>query len=120
MILIDAGPLVATLHADDRHHARCVAALQLLREPVGTVWPVIGEAMFLLRFSWESQDALWNLIATQAVRLLPTGLEDLPRMHARDVCHDRPFDPPLFAVATDHGKRSRRRRDELAAVVAYA
>lgn len=80
MILMDAGPLVATLHEDDRNHDRCVAALQSLREPVGTVWPVIGEAMFLLRFSWESQDALWNLIATEAIRLLPLGPEDVPRM----------------------------------------
>ncbi len=80
MILIDAGPLVAVLHEDDRVHGRCVATLRSIREPMGTVWPVIGEAMFLLRFSWESQDALWNLIATEAIRLLAMTREDVPRM----------------------------------------
>lgn len=80
MILIDAGPLVAVLHRDDRNHVRCVAALRSLREPVGTTWPVISEAMHLLRFSWDAQDALWDLIATAALRFFPLDTTDVPRM----------------------------------------
>ena len=80
MILVDAGPLVAVLHRDDRNHERCVGALRSLREPVGTTWPVISEVMHLLRFSWEAQDALWDLIATEALHLIPIDTTDVPRM----------------------------------------
>jgi len=93
VILIDAGPLVALLHRGDRNHARCVAVLRSLRESVGTTWPVLSEAMHLLRFSWEAQDALWDLIATNALRLIPIDTTDVPRM--RQLMHkyrDLPMD----------------------------
>ena len=80
MILIDAGPLVALLHRDDRNHERCLAALKSFREPVGTTWPVISEAMHLLRFSWEAQDGLWDLIASNALRLFSLDVTDVQRM----------------------------------------
>ena len=80
MILMDAGPLVAILHQDDRHHQRCVATLQSIREPIGTTWPVLSEAIHLLRFSWEAQDALWDLMATEALHLIPIDTADVPRM----------------------------------------
>lgn len=55
MVLVDAGPLIALIHADDQHHGRCVAVFQELTEPLGTVWPVLTEAMYLLSFSWKAQ-----------------------------------------------------------------
>jgi len=42
---------VALIHADDRHHVSCREALRKIREPLGTVWPAITEAMYLLGFS---------------------------------------------------------------------
>jgi hypothetical protein len=36
--------------------------------------------MHLLRFSWEAQDALWDLIATEALQLIPIEMTDVPRM----------------------------------------
>jgi hypothetical protein len=36
--------------------------------------------MHLLRFSWDAQDALWDLIATEALRLVPVDTADVPRM----------------------------------------
>lgn len=109
MILIDAGPLVAVLHRDDRNHERCVATLQSLREPVGTTWPVLSEAMHLLRFSWEAQDALWDLIATEALRLIPIDTTDGPRMRQlmqkyRDLPMDL-ADAALVRVAEREGMR---------------
>ncbi len=80
MILVDAGPLIALIHADDRHHARCVAALRRLTEPLGTVWPVLTEAMYLLNFSWKAQEALWEMLDRRVVVLLPLESEELSRM----------------------------------------
>ena len=62
MILVDTGPLVALLHADDQNHDRCVKTLKSLEEQMVTVWPVVTEAMYLLNFSWQAQAALWEMI----------------------------------------------------------
>lgn len=80
MILVDAGPLVAVVDADDQHHASCVAALKQLREPLGTVWPALTEAMYLLVDLPKAQEALWEMLARRAVELLPLELEDVPRI----------------------------------------
>jgi predicted nucleic acid-binding protein len=82
MILIDAGPLVALLHADDAWHSRCRRAFKAIREPVGTAWPVVTEAMHLLGFSHLAQDNLWEMIERGVVEILPLGNEDFPRMRA--------------------------------------
>jgi hypothetical protein len=37
MILVDAGPLVALIHADDNHHRRCAETFQALGEPLVSV-----------------------------------------------------------------------------------
>lgn len=80
MILVDAGPLIALIHADDRHHDACRDALQRMRGPLGTVWPVITEAMYLLGFSPRAQDALWELLADGVLRILSLDEGDVPRM----------------------------------------
>jgi hypothetical protein len=80
MILLDAGPLVALLHADDRHHRECKATLRSLDEPLGSVWPVITEAMYLLGFSWVAQDALWEFLDRDVVTILALDRRDLARM----------------------------------------
>lgn len=49
-------------------------------EPLGTVWPVVAEAMHLLSFSWRAQEALWDMMETGAVEILPIGIDDVPRM----------------------------------------
>jgi predicted nucleic acid-binding protein len=80
MILVDAGPLVALLHRDDRNHDLCVRTLRSLREPLGTAWPVVIEAMYLLGFSWQAQDALWEMIDNGTLALLSLDSGDVPRM----------------------------------------
>lgn len=80
MILIDAGPLVALIHADDRHHKSCKEALKKIREPLGTVWPAFTEAMYLLGFSSRAQDALWRLLEAEAFKILSLETSDAPRM----------------------------------------
>jgi uncharacterized protein len=80
MILVDAGPLIALIHEDDNEHERCRDAFATMDEPLGTVWPVIAEAMHLLSFSWRAQEALWDMMETGAVEILPIGIDDVPRM----------------------------------------
>ena len=66
MILVDAGPLVALVDADDQYHKQCVSALKSLQEPLATVWPPLTEAMYPLniwarRASARDPSALFHL-----------------------------------------------------------
>lgn len=103
MILIDAGPLTALIHADDRHHQRCRDAFRKLDQPLATVWPAFTEAMYLLRFSWPAQDALWEFVRRGTLTFLPLEGNDVERMHElmakyRDLPMDL-ADAALVAVA---------------------
>ena len=80
MILVDAGPMVALIHADDHHHERCKEVLRSLREPMATAWPPVTEAMYLLGFSPEAQQALAELIERSGILVLPLDRDDLPRI----------------------------------------
>jgi predicted nucleic acid-binding protein len=80
MILVDTGPLVALIHEDDDQHQRCKETFFALTEPLGTVWPVLTEAMYLLSFSWEAQIALWEMIEVGAVEIVSLGTDDVARM----------------------------------------
>ena len=48
-VLIDTGPLVAILSPDEDTHELCLSTLKGLSNPPITCWPVITEAMWLLR-----------------------------------------------------------------------
>lgn len=103
MILVDAGPLVALIHAGDRNHRRCMTAFRTLAQPLGTVWPAFTEAMYLLSFSWTAQDALWEFVRRGTLELLALGDADVERMHElMRKYHDLPMDladAALVAVA---------------------
>ena len=93
MILVDAGPMVALIHADDHHHERCKKVLRSLNEPMATVWPPVTEAMYLLGFSPEAQQALWGLIERRWILVLPLDLDDVPRIRELMVKYkDLPMD----------------------------
>lgn len=80
MILIDAGPLIALVDAGDQHHAKCVATLKQLREPLATLWPPVVEAMYLLSDTPHAQESLWEMIERSAFLLLPLDANDIPRI----------------------------------------
>jgi len=109
LILVDAGPLVALLDADDQHHTRCVAALKSLREPLATVWPPFTEAMYLLGDLPAAQEALWEMLQRGAVHLLPLESTDVPSI--RELMRkyaNRPMDladAALLRVAEREGLR---------------
>jgi len=82
VILVDAGPLVALVDADDQFHKKCVAALKVVREPLATVWPPVTEAMYLLSDLPKAQEAVWEMLARGVLQLLPLDLADVPRIRA--------------------------------------
>jgi predicted nucleic acid-binding protein len=109
LILIDAGPLVALVDADDQHHAKCVAALKELREPLATIWPPLVEAMYLLSDLPTAHSALCEMLERGAVLLLPLDSNDIPRI--RELMRkyaNRPMDladASLLRVAEREGLR---------------
>jgi hypothetical protein len=93
VILVDAGPLVALVDADDQHHRACVDALKHLSQPMATVWPAITEAVYLVADVPGAQDVLWEMLERQAIHILRLDVSDVPRI--RELMHeyaDRPMD----------------------------
>lgn len=80
-VLVDTGPLVALIDADDTFHVPSVQALAKIREPLFTVWPVITEAMHLVG-SFGAQDSLWDALEGAPVRLLALDAADFPGIRA--------------------------------------
>jgi len=80
MMLIDAGPLVALIHKDDDAHARCKQTLRAIDQALVTVGPAVVETMYLLSFSWQAQDALWEMLANGAIGIARLDETDLSRM----------------------------------------
>lgn len=93
MILVDAGPLVALADRTDSHHAACVVALQRMTGPLATVWPALTEAIYLVQRWPRAQAEILTLVETGALRLLPVGREDMPRVRAlMEKYRDLPMD----------------------------
>jgi predicted nucleic acid-binding protein len=109
VILVDAGPLVAIVQPDDQHDAVCVAALPLVKEPMGTVWPVLTETMYLLLRDSQAREDVWSMIARGTLQLLPLGPDDVPRIRELMAKYsDRPMDladAALIRVAEREGIR---------------
>jgi predicted nucleic acid-binding protein len=109
VILIDAGPLVALVDADDQYHKKCVECLKSLREPLATVWPPLVEALYLLGDVPHGQEAIWEMLERGAVQLLRLELEDIPRIRELMIKYaDRPMDladAALVRVAEREGIR---------------
>lgn len=93
MILVDAGPLVALANRADAHHMECVETLRGLRGPLGTVWPALTEAVYLVRRWPRAQAEVLSLVETGALRVLPLGREDMSRVRAlMEKYRDLPMD----------------------------
>jgi len=93
VILVDAGPLVALADRTDSHHAACVTALHGMRDPLATVWPALTEAIYLVQRWPRAQSEILSLVETGALRVLPVGREDMPRVRAlMEKYRDLPMD----------------------------
>lgn len=109
-ILVDTGPIVALLDRSDSSHDQVVEAMKSVRDPLVTVWPVVVEAMYLLAFSWRAQTALWEMIETGVVRLLPLDSGDVSRMkQLMEKYRDLPMDMADAALVRVAERESLRR-----------
>jgi len=78
-VLVDTGPLVAILSRTDHHHEACVQALRTLPAPLFSCWPVITEAVWLLRAYPSAVQQLLRSIGNGFLQLLPLeGAEAKP------------------------------------------
>ncbi|MHB8507969.1 MAG: type II toxin-antitoxin system VapC family toxin [Candidatus Dormibacteria bacterium] len=70
--MVDTGPLVALIDADEDDHQLCRTTLAGLSAPLLTTWPVVTEAMFLLydAAGWRAQRLLWNLIQARDLEVV--------------------------------------------------
>lgn len=92
-MIIDTGPIVAIFDKDDNYHQICLGILKGIKEPLVTTWPVITEAFYLLNFSWQAQDDLWEFIQRGGILIEP--LDETSHSVCRELMkkyHDLPID----------------------------
>jgi predicted nucleic acid-binding protein len=68
-VLLDTGPIVAFLKADDIHHAWAVDVFGQLRPPLLTCEPVLSEAVFLVRHLAGGAQRVLELVRRGLVRI---------------------------------------------------
>ena len=68
-VLLDTGPLVAWLKADDGHHRWAVEAMAGLPAPLLTCEAVLSEAVYLLRRTAAGGNGVFELLRRGALKL---------------------------------------------------
>lgn len=69
MIALDTGPIVALFDKEDDKYRICETVFKNINEPLVTTWPVLTEAFYLLGFSKNVQDDLWEFIQRDIVTI---------------------------------------------------
>lgn len=100
-MLIDTGPLVATLSSRDAYHKRCVEELRRLAPPLLTCWPVITEAAWLLRHHPPAVQWLLESFMDGWLKLLHLDEADTVPL-ARILSRYRKLGPQLADAALVH------------------
>jgi uncharacterized protein len=81
-VLVDAGPLVALLHASDDRHDACRRQAAELVGPLFTSWSVVTEAAWLLRRLPNSLEQLFSALDDFEIELAHVPQEALPWLKA--------------------------------------
>ncbi|NMG68906.1 type II toxin-antitoxin system VapC family toxin [Parazoarcus communis] len=92
-MIVDAGPLIALFNPADRDHARCIGFLKQCGATLTTTWPVLTEAMHVLRYSPDAQLRLLNWVergGLSVADLDPASIAGSIRLMDRHP--DRPMD----------------------------
>lgn len=93
MIAVDTGPIVALFDKNDNYHSACHDILETLKLPLITTVPVLTEAFYLLSFSWQLQDDLWEFIVQGNVQIYNLDRDSMKK--CRELMrkyHDLPMD----------------------------
>lgn len=93
-VLVDTGPLIALYSVDDAYHDPCTR--QMAQLPVGkayTCWPVLTEAVYMLRNQPAQRDDLIRSVINGDLVLLPLREPDLDRVvEVFQIYHDQQVD----------------------------
>ncbi len=93
MIALDTGPIVALFDKEDDKHDLCLDVFKQIRQPLITTWPVLTEAFYLLSFSSNVQDDLWEFIERGVVSIYSMDAVQARRCRAlMKKYHDLPMD----------------------------
>jgi predicted nucleic acid-binding protein len=85
-VIVDTGPLVALLNANEKHHASVRDALDAIEPPLWTCEAVITEACFLVRRLEGGAAAVFDLISRGIVRVdfrLTAEIEPVRKLMAK-------------------------------------
>jgi predicted nucleic acid-binding protein len=109
MVIVDTGPLVALFDESEPAHQACLDALQSMRAPLITTWPVLTASFYLLSDWQKGQTELWEFILSGGLTIaeIPASycgrLGDLMRKY-----RDKPMDladATLVVLAEIHKAR---------------
>lgn len=81
-VIVDTGPIVALLDANDRHHEWAVAQFGDVEPPLLTCESVVSEACFLLDQTRAGSAAVFEMLLRQAITLRFRLDEQLKEVHA--------------------------------------
>jgi predicted nucleic acid-binding protein len=79
---MDTGPLVAILSPDERDHQICTSVLRSLPSPLVTCWPVVTEAMLLLRKSPRTVKKVLSAISSGILEIPAVTAAEAGRIEA--------------------------------------
>jgi uncharacterized protein len=68
-VLVDTGPLVAILSADDQYHDLCVSTLRELPGTLVSCWPVLTEVAWLVRRHTRVQQQFFAAVGSGFLQL---------------------------------------------------
>lgn len=80
-LILDTGPLVALIDADQTSHSKCVSFFESWNGHVLTTEAVVTEATHLLHRTHGGPSACVQFILTGAATVVPTTLDQLKRVH---------------------------------------
>jgi predicted nucleic acid-binding protein len=75
-IVVDTGPLVAILSSQDSYHKACLDTLKALSPPLLTTWPVITEALWLIRQNKKAIESLFIMIEGGLIEIDPLSSDN--------------------------------------------
>ena len=81
-VILDTGPLVGSLDADDQWHEWAAGQFATMKQPAIACEAVISEACFLLRDVPDARQKIFALVERGILRVLPMLPDESPAVRA--------------------------------------